>query len=131
MNCPRCCKVMLEFEGVSQPSQLERQDEVHALIVHGFRCWNCGEWREAEVVPVKPMPAQEEAEKRYSVAITSQAFHVVERFFDSIDGLRQGGASWYTVSKLMLQAGYRCQEKTLQKYFEIEQARRCGDGQAA
>jgi hypothetical protein len=120
---------MFEFEGVSQPSQLERQDATDARVVHGYRCWNCGEWRDVEVVPVRPMPPADTVKPPYVAPFKSQAYLVVERFFDSIAGLRRDGSSWYTVARLMAQAGYKCQEKTLQKYFLMEQHRR-NDGQA-
>lgn len=133
MICPKCGKRMCGFDGVSQVSQLSRQDSACGHEVHGSRCWNCGKWIDAERVPVCPMPGPTPAtgpSARYNEPVKSAAFALVERFFESMLAQRQAGASWHTVAKLMAQAGQYCQEKTLQKYFMLEQRRRCGDEQA-
>lgn len=123
MNCPKCAKRMDVYCGVSQASQLTRQDEASASMVYGYRCWNCGKWVDVEMEPVRGMPV-EEIRPRYNPGIKSQAFFVVERFFESIALQRESGASWYCVAKLLAQAGQLCQEKTLQKYFLLEKNRR-------
>lgn len=126
MECPKCRKKMESYCGFSAPSQLARMDgSAAAAMVHGFKCWNCGKWFDAEVVPMQ-LP-EEEAKPQYNPEVRVQAFYVVERFFDSIAMQRSRGASWYCVAKLMNQAGFKCQEKTLQKYFLLEQERRCRD----
>ncbi|MFZ4856166.1 MAG: hypothetical protein ACOYL3_07190 [Desulfuromonadaceae bacterium] len=135
MICPKCGKRMCGFVGTSQVSQLSRQDSVCVSAVRGFNCWNCGTWVDDCIEPLIPMPELERKEAvvpgpRYNEAVKSPAFALVERFFESMLAQRQAGASWHTVAKLMAQAGQYCQEKTLQKYFLLEQRRRCEDGQA-
>lgn len=133
MSCPRCGTALREEHTFSGSSGLLRQSgESVTNMVSGFTCWNCGFWRDADVVPVMnsiPLTA-DEPKRDYGVEKTA-TYHIVVKFFDSITAQREKGVSWYAVAKLLTQAGHRCQEKTLQKHFLLEQGKRCGDGKAA
>ncbi|MEI7815570.1 MAG: hypothetical protein WCI45_00135 [Desulfuromonadales bacterium] len=101
-------------------------------MISGVTCWKCGFWRDADIVPVVcGVPPRVDVSKRdYDPAEKTAVYHIVVKFFDSIAAQRGKGISWYTVAKLLTQSGHRCQEKTLQKYFLLEQGKRCGDEKA-
>ncbi|CAB4211747.1 hypothetical protein UFOVP1419_16 [uncultured Caudovirales phage] len=126
MICPKCGASgpsMVPVSGLSQPSQLVRQDVTGGTAINGFSCRICGKWLEQEIDPVRGMPMAE-SRPRYDPGVKTQAFYIAERFFESIVMLRERGASWFAVARLLTKIGHRCQERTLQKYFLKEQSRR-------
>lgn len=134
MSCPKCGTRLREEHTFSGSSGLLRQSGGSATnMVSGFTCWKCGYWRDADVVPVVcgVPPKAGEPRREYDPVEKTATYHIVVKFFDSITTQRQKGVSWYAVAKLLTQAGHRCQEKTLQKHFLLEQGKRCGDEKAA
>lgn len=134
MRCPKCGAKLRAEQTFSQPSGLTRQGGGGGVaLISGVSCWCCGYWRDAEIEPVMagvPMGGVEPGRDRDRAGrMTTQ--QIVAEFYDSIRVQRSAGASWDCVAKLLTQSGNRVNEKTLQKYFLLEQGKRCGDEKAA
>ncbi len=130
MTCPKCQARLQPVQMFSGSSGLLRQNGGSASTeVNGVSCWRCGYWRDAEIVPVMgSVPLKSDEPKRVFDPVEKTATHfIVMKFYESIVVQRNAGASWYAVAQLLTQAGHRCQEKTLQKHFLMEQGKRCGD----
>lgn len=130
MICPKCTQNTARLvHEIGRSDSLARQDGVSgAAYISGISCL-CGYWIDADVVPVMSVvPATPAEPKReYSTAEKTSVFYIVVKFFDSIADQREKGISWLVIARLLTQAGHRCQEKTLQKHFLLEQGKRCGD----
>src|SRR6185369_6647277 len=129
MNCPKCGATMRHERALSGPSGLRRQDGAGTTtIVSGHTCWRCGKWVDDDVAPVLdyvPEPAKKPGVVKHSPEDTTAVYYIVNRFFDSITRQLAIGASWFTITKLVNRLdGSKCQEKTLQKHYLREQARR-------
>lgn len=48
-------------------------------------------------------------------------------FYDSIARQRAAKVTFETIARLLTQAGHRCNDRTLQKFFLLEKAKRCAD----
>lgn len=134
MHCPKCSTRLRAEQSFFGSSGLLRQvGGVGTNVISGFSCWKCGYWRDAEIVPVVcGVPQLATAPKREYDPVEKTAIHyIVTNFFDSIKAQRESGASWYAIAKLLSQAGQRCQEKTLQKYFLAEHSKRCSHEKTA
>lgn len=130
MICPKChANTAREVHIIGQADSLTRQDGISSAgYITGISCL-CGYWRDVEVVPTMERP--DITKQPYNPAGKTVTFPVVMRFYDSIAQQRKEGVSWYSIARLLCQAGHSCQEKTLQKYFMLEHDKRCGDGKAA
>ena len=131
MICPKCKAKLRSEQMLSGQSGLLRQNGTGAVtLISGVTCWRCGYWRDDEVIPAmlrKIAPEPGETRPKIDCTERTATYHAVGKFFKNIAAQRASGASWYTVAQMLAQAGYRCQEKTLQKYFLLEQRKRCGD----
>lgn len=126
MKCPKCSSSALRVtHPVVSQSQLSRLSGSQGVsFVTGLSCPLCGYWKDVDGADNRPVRAADNPVYRFEAAIKTQGHIVAVKFYDSIVRQRATGASWYTITKMLNQAGERCQEKTLQRYFEREQARR-------
>lgn len=135
MSCPKCGKKLQTVQTLSGGSGLLRQDGGgRAVMISGVSCWNCGYWKDDVIAPAMSVADIKAAEPKqaWSPVEKTSTHYIVVKFFDSIAVQRASGVSWNTVVRLLVQGGNRCTEKTLQKHFEHEQAKRCGnDGTTA
>lgn len=137
IECPHCHRVsMMPQKFYSGSSGLLRQDGAQRVnLISGYTCWNCGEWRELDLDPVFQFDMKVKSlapvTPRYETRMRTAAYYFVNKYFEVIVNHRAAGASWDTISRFFKEAGHRCTTPSLMKYFELEQEKRCCDGQAA
>jgi hypothetical protein len=127
MICPKCGKDMYQETCISRPSQLTRQDCSGANVVDGYTCWNCRTWRENPDAEAAVLFRPEMLDNGRTSGTSTQS--IVVQFFDVITQQRSAKKTFETIARLLTHEGHRCCDKTLQKYFLLEQRRR-GDGEA-
>lgn len=133
MICPHCkANTAREVHVMPRQDSLSRQNGGSGGgYISGISCL-CGYWRDIDVPAVCEVPPRVVVSGRgYDPAAKLAIYHIVVKFYDSITEQRKAGVSWYTVAQLLNQAGHKCQEKTLQKYFLIEHDKRCDSGKTA
>lgn len=90
-------------------------------------CLNCGHRVYGGDLQEKPAVVTVDVPRAGDRVAVNATQNIAVRFFDSIASQRKAGASFETIARLLTLAGHRCGDKTLQKYFLLEQAKRCGD----
>jgi hypothetical protein len=113
--------------GFSQGSSLDRDSgPADPQAYAGLSCWNCGEWR-SRAAHTRIQMVGRELERL-------DKFHtqrLVAEFYDLIADQRRKKVAFETIARQLTQAGHRCNDKTLQKYFLLERIKRGGDGETS
>ncbi len=109
MNCPKCSAQMRRD---MKPLSAESGDS----FTHGWTCWCCGKWIEAEIEPVCPMPPREVTAS--TPQQRSDNMQAVIDWMYSIIKERQRKTSWVAIAKLINTAtGQHFKYSTLQRNF--------------
>jgi hypothetical protein len=103
---------MVEERTVSRASTIVRNSFAESCLVHGFSCWRCGKWLAIDPI-VMPMP-----DKPPPSTNLYEINPIVVKYFDSIKRLKDNGATWASVKRL-LSVGCEVQlsEKTLRVHY--------------